>query len=311
MAKVTRLNVGDSAGARNRQFPLREVPDDADAPLGTIGQELRGARISRGEDLVAVSRALKIRKEHLGAIEDDRFNALPGRTYAVGFVRAYADYVGLDPAYAVDRFKTEVAGRDEPSSTAGFVETPEEPRLSRGWLLVGLIVLGLIGYGVYYLWASGGSETAQPVAAVPAGMVEKRHVAVKRTPAKVVVAQPTTATPTPAGSNALIAPGPGGTVYGKMNSDAHVVLRAKQATRVLVQTEDGRAFINKVLEPGDIYQVPNMHGLALTAEHGNALEIFLDGKSVGSAGKGADPAEALPLDRETLASRVGGASPAQ
>jgi hypothetical protein len=80
---------------------------------------------------------------------------------------------------------------------------------------------------------------------------------------------------------------------------------------VLVQTADGRAFINKALEPGDIYQVPNMHGLALTAEHGNAVEIFLDGKSAGDAGKGSEAAEALPLDRDTLAGRVAGAPPPQ
>src|SRR5437588_7680976 len=189
MTKVTRLNVGEGATARPRQVPLREVPHDADAPLGTIGQELRGARISRGEDLVSVSRALKIRREHLEAIEDDRFNALPGRTYAVGFVRGYAEYLGLDPLYAVDRFKTEVAGRDETSPSAGFVETLEEPRLSRGWLLVGVIVLGLIAYGVYYIWASGGSQASQPVAAVPAGMVEKHRGGVpQHGPARVSAA---------------------------------------------------------------------------------------------------------------------------
>jgi cytoskeleton protein RodZ len=311
MAKVTRLNVGEGANARNRQFPLREIPDDADAPLGTIGQELRGARMSRGEDLVAVSRALKIRKDHLEAIEDDRFNALPGRTYAVGFVRAYAEYVGLDPIYAVDRFKTEVAGRDETSPTAGFVESPEAPGLSRGWLLVGLIILGLMGYGVYYLWASGGSQTNQTIAAVPASMVEKHHPAVfKHTPTRVVATSPPQAA-LAAGSETPVAPLHGGQIYGKMNTDAHVVLRAKQATRVLVQTADGRAFINKALEPGDIYQVPNMHGLALTAEHGDAVEIFLDGKSIGDAGKGNEAAEALPLDRDNLAGRVTGTPPPQ
>ena len=108
---------------------MRDV-SDFDAPLGTIGQELRGARISRGEDLATVSRVLKIRKEHLEAMEDDNLSALPGRTYAVGFIRAYADYLGIDAAEAVERFKTEIAGRDEISPTAGFTEQEEEPGLS-------------------------------------------------------------------------------------------------------------------------------------------------------------------------------------
>jgi hypothetical protein len=88
-----------------------------------------------------------------------------------------------------------------------------------------------------------------------------------------------------------------------MNTNSHVVLRITQPTRVLVQTEDGRAFINKELQSGDTYQVPNMGGLALTAEHGDAVEILLDGKSVGKAGRTGGAAEALPLDRESLMKR--------
>ena len=91
-----------------------------------------------------------------------------------------------------------------------------------------------------------------------------------------------------------------------MNTNARVVLRVTQPTRILVQTEDGRAFINKELEPGDIYQVPNMRGLALTAEHGNAVQIVINGKSVGTAGQTADPTAALPLDSETTIGRSGG-----
>ncbi len=88
-----------------------------------------------------------------------------------------------------------------------------------------------------------------------------------------------------------------------MNTNAHVVLRVTQPTHVLVQTEDGRAFINKELQPGDSYQVPNMGGLALTAEHGKAVQILLDGKAIGSAGGGGEPVEALSLDRDALANR--------
>ncbi|MEI9886891.1 MAG: putative PEP-binding protein [Rhizomicrobium sp.] len=65
-------------------------------------------------------RRLKIRKDHLEAIEEDRLDALPGRTYAVGFVRSYADYLGLDVGQCVERFK--------PRSPAA--PTPTPPRRS-------------------------------------------------------------------------------------------------------------------------------------------------------------------------------------
>jgi len=265
--------------------------------------------LARGEDLASVSYALKIRPEHLDAIEEDRFDALPGRTYAVGFVRAYAEYAGLDPIEAVERFKTEIAGRDHVSKTAGFPEVIEEAGLSRGWLLVGAIVVVLIAYGIYYVFASGTTQTMQPVATVPSAMTAQQRPTpkVSRKPARTsrqLLEGPVQAPGAiPPSVPAAVAPGPGGQVYGKVNTNAHVVLRAKQPTRVLVQTEDGRAFINKELQPGDIYQVPNMQGLALTAEHGSAVEILLDGKSVGNAGTTAGAAEALPLDRESLAKR--------
>jgi hypothetical protein len=51
-----------------------------------------------------------------------------------------------------------------------------------------------------------------------------------------------------------------------------------------------------------------MHGLALTVEHGNAVQIVLDGNPVRTAGKTADPAEALPLDPEALAGRNPGSA---
>jgi cytoskeleton protein RodZ len=211
----------------------------------------------------------------------------------------------------------EIAGRDEVSKTAGFPEEIEEPRLSRGWLMVAIIVAGLVLYGVYYLFASGTSETRHPVAAVPKQLTAVQH----RSPSarnshpgipKTNPLPPVLGAPANVSSTApTVAPGAGGQVYGKMNANAHVVLRVKQPTRVLVQTEDGRAFINKVLQPGDIYQVPNMRGLALTAEHGSAIEILVDGKSVGHAGATGAAAEALPLDRESLAKRQGAPSPDQ
>ncbi|HEY1960901.1 MAG TPA: RodZ domain-containing protein, partial [Rhizomicrobium sp.] len=185
--------------------------------------------------------------------------------------------------------------------------------MGRGWIVFALIVLGLIAYGVYYLFLGpSGPQSGQTIASVPAPTVAKppphsvRHTAKpasaattnQLTPIPASAGQATS--PTTPGTATSVAPGPGGIVYGKMNKDAHVVLRARADTHVLVQTEDGRAFINRVLKAGDIYQVPNMHGLALTAEHGNAVEVLLDGKSVRTAGNTGSPAEAVSIDATDL-----------
>src|ERR1700760_2116358 len=112
MSKVTRLSLDESGELSRKRIHLREISGDLDSALETVGQDLRSARLRRGDDLATVSKALKIRKDHLESIEEDRIEALPGRTYAVGFVRSYADYLGLDSGQCVERFKTEITGRE-------------------------------------------------------------------------------------------------------------------------------------------------------------------------------------------------------
>jgi cytoskeleton protein RodZ len=310
MSKVTHLSVGEG-GARGRQAHLREVSGEADAPLGTVGQELRGARISRGEDLVSISRILKIRREHLDALEEDNLSALPGRTYAVGFIRAYAEYLGLNPARTVERFKTEIAGRDEVSPTAGFKEDEEVPGLSWGWIFIALIVLAVLGYGAYDLFISAGSQNSPSVAAVPSQMVEKaprpkphRLAAAPLKPvAAPVPAAPTAGTAAP--PHTPVQPAPGGELFGKWNLNPRIVLQITQPTRILVQDEDGKVYINRILHPGDIYQVANHTGLSLTAEHANAVVVNIDGKPAGTLGNSPAAIAALPLDFDKIAAAHG------
>ena len=316
MSKVTHLSVGESS-ARGRQIHLRDVTGDMDAPLGTVGQELRGARISRGEDLVSISRILKIRREHLEALEEDNLSALPGRTYAVGFIRAYAEYLGLNPSKTVDRFKTEIAGRDEVSPTAGFKEDEEQPGLSWGWIFIALIVLAVLGYGAYDLFISAGSQNSSSVAAVPSQMVEKvpapkphRQTAVTPKPAASPASLPTTL-PATSPPHAPVQPGPSGQLFGKWNINPRIVLQIAEPTRILVQDEDGKVYINRILHPGDIYQVANHDGLALTAEHGNAVVVNIDGKPAGTLSNSPDAVAALSLDFNKIAAQhhPGTASP--
>src|ERR1700761_6686197 len=165
MTKVTRLTLEEGGETKSRRIHLREISDESDAPLETVGQDLRAARLRRGDDLATVSRALKIRKDYLEAIEEDRLEALPGKAYAVGFVRSYAYYLGLDVTQCVDRFKAKIAGRsDGDNQPRVTVIDEEERRMPRGWPVVAAVVLALIGYGIYYLFTS---STSEPIVAAP------------------------------------------------------------------------------------------------------------------------------------------------
>ncbi|HXC57491.1 MAG TPA: RodZ domain-containing protein [Rhizomicrobium sp.] len=338
MTKVTRLTLDDDGNMKSRRIHLREISGDSDTPLETVGQDLRAARLRRGDDLATVSKALKIRKDHLEAIEEDRLEQLPGRTYAVGFVRTYADYLGLDAAQTVERFKAEIAGRSDSDTTppVTVIDEDEHRRLPQGWKIVaGVVVLAML-YAAYYVLTSTNTMTSQPVAAPPPQLVPKPVAAAPAAlpapttpqiaPPPAALTSPPAATPgaaplpLPGGTApatapatapvapAVEAPLPQGQVYGSANHSARVVLRVHQPARILVQGVDGMVYINRTLQPGDTYQLPNIVGLTLTTTNAKAVEVDLDGQSMGYAGKEPAMVEALSLDPQSIVDRSNGGS---
>ena len=67
----------------------RKVFDDFDpAPSGpSVSETLRETRMAHGYDLRDVATMLRIRYPYLLAIEEGRYQELPGSTYAIGFLR--------------------------------------------------------------------------------------------------------------------------------------------------------------------------------------------------------------------------------
>src|SRR5918911_91689 len=69
-----------------------------------IGPALREARERRRIGYAQVEADTKIRARYIRALEDEDFGVLPGATYTKGFLRAYAEYLGLDGQLFIDDF---------------------------------------------------------------------------------------------------------------------------------------------------------------------------------------------------------------
>jgi cytoskeletal protein RodZ len=82
-----------------------------------LGNSLREARLRQGLDLARVETDTKIRVKYLQALEDERFDLLPAETYVKGFLRTYADYLGLDGQLYLDEFRSRFSTSDEPPVT--------------------------------------------------------------------------------------------------------------------------------------------------------------------------------------------------
>jgi hypothetical protein len=90
-----------------------------------IGNSLREARLRQGLEFPEIEQATKIRGKYLRALEEEQFEVLPAQTYVKGFLRSYADYLGLDGQLYVDEFNSRyVRGEFEEEE-----EQPFRPRV--------------------------------------------------------------------------------------------------------------------------------------------------------------------------------------
>ncbi|MGE0715259.1 MAG: RodZ domain-containing protein [Alphaproteobacteria bacterium] len=139
---------------------------DARARQRGVGALLRETRVGRGLELRRVATRLRIRYLYLQAIEEGRFDKLPGMTYAVGFVRTYAEHLGLDGDEMVRRFKQETATVDSRTELV-FPQPTSEGGVPGGAILLISLVLAVVGYVSWFYLSSRGDVRPEIVAEVP------------------------------------------------------------------------------------------------------------------------------------------------
>jgi len=135
-----------------------------------IGNSLREARIRREIGLPEAEQGTKIRVKYLRALEDDQFDLLPAQTYVKGFLRTYAEYLGLDGQLYVDEFNSRfVAGEEE--SVLRPRRSPARPprrerRAATTLVVLALAAVGIVTIVVISAWtSSGGTPKTTPAAA--------------------------------------------------------------------------------------------------------------------------------------------------
>jgi cytoskeleton protein RodZ len=126
-----------------------------------IGASLREARTRRGLSLDDVTAGLRIRERYVTALEEERWELMPGEAYAKGFLRMYAEFLGLDGSLYVDEYNERVAAHAD----AALVPESLAPSKGRSGLLTRTIVgVVIVAVAVAALNAFGsGTPTSSPV----------------------------------------------------------------------------------------------------------------------------------------------------
>ena len=279
-----------------------------------VGRLLCATRMRLGKDLQHIAQVLHIRYTYLVAIEDGRYEDLPGQAYAIGFVRAYADYLDLDGDEVVRRFKEESTGLKRKAALDFPIPTPDTG-IPSGLSLLGAILLGMTVYGIWYA-TSGAARTAPLVQEVPARLAPAK-------PTEVAAAEP--AAPAAqeggaddAGSEAPQPPSPpmatddplppvnttadAPTETAALSTDV-LELRAKVDSWIQVRRGE-TLMITRLLKKGEIYKVPNETGLTLMTGNAGGIEVLVNGDVM--APPGDDGAVASGIQLESSHFKAGG-----
>jgi cytoskeleton protein RodZ len=289
----------------------------------SLGAAFRARREARGQDLDQLSLATRIRPHYLAAIEAMRLDELPSRPFAIGYVRAYAAALGLDPEEAVQRYKRDVPETGAVRAAPVGVERERDPSFR---LVIVLIVLVI---GAIVAWNIAQQVMTRRVAAhgtLPAASAA-HIVASSKPPAGPVslgapLPPPTeSTTPEPyvtpglantagaSGSSTapIAAPAPAvgtpfvakGAVYGAPAASATVILQADKPTSVVVRGGDGSVYFARQLETGEAYGAPSLDGLSVEVSNPATISVFIDRGLKGP----------LPAAKAALSSLTGVAKP--
>ncbi|MGL6042690.1 MAG: helix-turn-helix domain-containing protein [Sandaracinobacteroides sp.] len=244
----------------------------------TIGSALKQAREAAGLTLAQVAERTKVRPGILTQIEADAHDQLPALTYSIGFVKAYARTVGLDPIAAAERYRLE-SQKGDPVPTMIDLQPLEEQRLPSRGLVVGTVAALVLLIGGFWAWGAGWLAPGAPAAPAP---VRDEGAATD---------------PDPAGPADALAPPPAPIAAG-----GAVVLTATE--EVWLRIADGQeSFFMGTMAKGQTLTLPPGRAWTLRTGRAGALQVKVGGTAVRPLGGPAEQVRNLSLKPADLLGR--------
>ena len=236
--------------------------------MDRVGNLLYTERRKKGLEIADIEQATGIRAAYIKALEEDRYDVLPGEVYVKGFIRNYGNHLGLDGAHLVHMYGDSMVESHPQPSIVPTSKKKDFPLRLPGKKMISAIVVGfLLVASVWslYEWSKGNP------AKVPASRVET----------------------TAAKSLATNLPASSGTVP---SSTAQLVTNARAV--VLVAHYTDRCWTSAIADGKTIYEGIPQSGETLTWEadrqiivnFGNAaaVELSFNGQPVGKVGERGD-----------------------
>jgi len=284
-----------------------------------IGQALRAAREHRKLSLEEVADITRVRRAYLADIEIMRLDRLPSRPFTIGYIRAYAEALGLDGEQAVERFKSEEPDLNEPLRNPIGVTDTGDPRVvaiaAGAVVILAAIILWNIAQRALNANApppptASARSTAAALAAQKPGPValgaplpapvESTVPPPYETPGMPIINPDGTVTPPkplPPGARSGLTPEAPqdvdlatlppvftatGKVYGApAGQPSAVTLQALKPASLIVRGQDGQIYFARQFAAGDAFRVPQVGGLTADVSQPASFQVFVGGRSKG------------------------------
>ncbi len=302
----------------------------------SVGEILLRTRTHYGHSLDQVEQVLRIRAQLLDALEKDDISKLPGRVYAIGFIRSYAEYLGLDGDQIVNLFKQQL-GKNALRPEYNFpVAVDESKRPDLTIFVISLIGLVIV-FGCYTLFKPDKSTKAEKVvvAAAPVDtadeviveassdtdiwppkvedvmpdltegatdLTQAAETETEEAVAEVVAAAPTNATE----ESTQLAPAQAASAE-KAHNDTGKSIRiyAKDPTWMQIKNAEGETVFTGILKRDKDIVVPeNAIGWRMDTGNAGGIEIYIGDEKLPPLGENGIVVRRVPLFAQALRDRL-------
>jgi cytoskeletal protein RodZ len=253
--------------------------------MGSLGVYLRELRSAKDVSLDEVTRATRVGRAHLEALEVEDLPSLPAPVFVKGFIRAYCEFLQTDPAEALSRYRDLIGERTHASPG------PLEPRaagVGRGPVFVSVILLLVLGGALFALNSgrSGSSHTTppsplpgptapEPVSSAPATAPPPANAAPVAEPA----ATPAATAPTPVSTRVAAAPAAAPAPTEARSAGQRLVVKATEPTWLRVQM-DGTRSVEELLPAGATREWSAEKRFILTVGNAGGISLELNGRAL-------------------------------
>jgi transcriptional regulator with XRE-family HTH domain len=301
-----------------------QLPSDGDADVeeagptlqseADVGAALRAIREHRGLSLDEVAEATRVRRVYLADIEAMRLERLPSRPFTTGYIRAYAEALGLDGEAAAERFKAEEPDLDEPLHAPVGVGAERDPRIAA--IVAGVVVMlaAIILWNIAQRTMMAGAPppptasaraaavalAAPPPAVFKLGAPLPAPVESTTPPLYHTPGMPDDGAPQPQdiyGNKLGLRPDgepmvdpaslspvfvPTAKIYGAAaGQPSSVTLQALKSASLIVRGADGSIYFARQFQPGEAFRAPSVAGLTAEVSEPSNFQVFVGGQSKG------------------------------